>query len=101
MAVRKITVKEWNRLVEANDPSIADLSGPSPGGAAAELGISRQAVHKAIRRGALDALAVYEGKKLSHYTISVASIARYREHIKATALQRIVSLETRRAAFGR
>jgi hypothetical protein len=31
------------------------VDGPSPGGAAVELGISRQAVHRAISRGTLDA----------------------------------------------
>jgi hypothetical protein len=37
------------------DGSEDKVVGPSPGGAAAELGVSRQAVHRAIDRGTLDA----------------------------------------------
>jgi hypothetical protein len=47
------------RLAFAND--LADkVGGVSPGGAAAELSISRQAVHRAIDRGTLDAWYVSE-----------------------------------------
>jgi hypothetical protein len=71
-------------LIEAQDPSIADYSeGPSPGGAAAELGVSRQMVHYCIRSGKLNALAVYDGKRLSHYTISKSSLAEYQAELRA------------------
>lgn len=79
MPVRKMQLEAWLDAIEAKDPALQDLSlGPSPGGAAAELGISRQAVHYAIKRGHLEALAVYRGRKLSHYTISQSSIRRYK-----------------------
>jgi hypothetical protein len=42
------------RLAEAHGLG-SKVAGPSPGGAAAELSISRQAVHRAIDRGTLDA----------------------------------------------
>ena len=70
------------KLIEAADPIMQDFSaGPSPGGAAAELGISRQGVHKAIKRGDLDALAVYRGSRLSHYTISQSSLRRFKAYL--------------------
>lgn len=90
MALRKIQLAVWQQLIEAEDPTLQDFQlGPSPGGAAAELGISRQAVHQAIRRGDLDVLAVYEGRRLSHYTISQSSIARYKQQRISRALEQL------------
>jgi hypothetical protein len=60
------------------------LQGPSPGGAAADLDMSRQAVHRAIDRGALDAWYVYDGsavpglRKLRMINVSMESIERYK-----------------------
>lgn len=79
-------MKQWQQLVEAGDPVVQNLSGPSPGGAASELGITRQAVHEAIRRGSLDAVAVYQGAKLLHYTIPHASLEAYKSKIRERAL---------------
>lgn len=60
MAIRKMTMKQWQKATAAahGKPSWAALNGTSPGGVAATLGISRQAVHKAIHRGDLDAIIV-------------------------------------------
>lgn len=58
-----------------------NLTGPSPGGAASELRISRQAVHEAIARGRLDAYRVTydsEGKELSGIYVTRASLDRYK-----------------------
>jgi predicted DNA-binding protein YlxM (UPF0122 family) len=86
-------LKDWERAIEAEKPDLADFNlGPSPGGAANELGISRQAVHKAIHRGELDVLAIYDGRRLSHYTISRSSLAAYKAVLRDRAsieLQRI------------
>ena len=86
-------LKDWERVLEARKPDLADFSqGLSPGGAAGELGISRQAVHKAIHRGDLDVLAIYDGSRLSHYTISRSSLAAFKVVLQARArdeLQRI------------
>lgn len=69
-----------------SDPSLLGLS---PGGAAARLGISRQGVHLAIKRGTLDVVLVHEGPDeidvgcqpkpyVCHYVTS-SSIKRYLE----------------------
>lgn len=90
MAVRKMQIDAWEQAVDAEDPTLPNLSrGPSPGGAAAELGISRQAVHKAIRSGQLDALAVYKGRKLLFFNIGLDSIARYKELRKNRLLEQL------------
>lgn len=59
--IRKMQVSTWSKLTEAalGKPAWRQLNGPSPGGVAAILGISRQAVHKAVHRGDLDAVVVY------------------------------------------
>lgn len=86
MAVRNIQRKAWQRAIDAEDPTVTNLSrGFSPGGAAARLGISRQAVHYAIQRGTLDALAVHDGEKLLHYTISADSLEAYRAKLQQRA----------------
>jgi hypothetical protein len=58
------------------------VDGPSPGGASAELGISRQAVHRAIDRGTLDAWYVKmvgEGGSAEFYVfVTGESIRRYK-----------------------
>jgi hypothetical protein len=54
------------------------VGGPSPGGAAGELGMSRQAVHRAISRGTLDAWYVPDGKEFYVY-VTEESIKRYKK----------------------
>jgi hypothetical protein len=60
------------------------LHGPSPGGAAGELGISRQAVHRAIDRGSLTAWYVYDGttapvlRQLRMVNVTMESIEQYK-----------------------
>lgn len=94
MSVKKMQLKEWQRLIEARDASVQDFSsGPSPGGAAAELGITRQGVHYLIGSGKLKALAVMDGRRLSHYTISESSLAAYKatlRHRQKAMLQRLM-----------
>lgn len=57
-------MKQWQRAMAAalDKPAWAKLNGASPGGVAAELGISRQAVHKAVHRGDLDAVIVRDDR---------------------------------------
>lgn len=55
----------------------SSLLGPSPGGAASQLGITRQGVDGAVRRGSLDMVRIVEGGSLSLF-ITTASIERYR-----------------------
>lgn len=81
MPVRKMTMKQWQRVVDATDASTEDLMGDSPGGVAARLGCSRQAVHRLIKRGTLDAVAVYEGRQLAFYIVPEASLAAYQQQL--------------------
>jgi len=80
MAIRKVNMRRWHQLVEETDRHRAELLGWSPGGAAAELGISRQAVHAAIRRGDLDAVVINgDDGKLRAFMIPDASLKAFAE----------------------
>lgn len=87
--IRKIPVAQWSKLTEAalGKPAWKQLNGPSPGGVAAILGISRQAVHKAVHRGDLDAVIVTDGGKLRMFMITEDSI----EAFKAKRERRLAS----------
>src|SRR5690606_34859940 len=63
----------WNQLRD-------DLGGPSPGGAAAELGVSRQRVHQLIEEGKLDVVELRETKWSRPHVIMVTetSLRRWR-----------------------
>lgn len=80
MAIRKMNTKRWTELTDTSDRLRAQLLGWSPGGAAAQLGISRQAVHKAIRRGDLDAVIVTkdDSEQLSMFMIPDASLQAFK-----------------------
>jgi len=52
-----MTIENWTAKTQSLSPNL-DLEGDSPGGIAARLRVSRQAVHKAIRRGDLDAVVI-------------------------------------------
>lgn len=83
MATKQIQMKQFLQRLEAGDPTLLDFSvGPSPGGAAAELGISRQAVHKAIKRGDLDAITIKRGDKITCYYVGRASLDRYKKFMQ-------------------
>lgn len=59
------------------------LCGPSPGGAAGLLGITRQGVYSAVKRGSLDMVRLtvnYDGKPRVNLYITQASIERYRKN---------------------
>jgi len=55
-----MTVDEWGELVNATPDGKLRFNGTSPGPAAAELGISRQALHKAIKANRLDAIRLVD-----------------------------------------
>jgi len=80
MALRKVNMNRWQKLVEESDRHRAELLGWSPGGAAEQLGISRQAVHKAIQRGDLDAVIINgDDGKLRVFMIPDASLKAFAE----------------------
>lgn len=92
MAVKKMQLSEWEKLTAGSDSHRAKLLGDSPGGIAARLGISRQAVHDAINKGRLDAVAVYEGRTLRMYMIPEASLQAYRERLSTNLSKRLAAL---------
>jgi len=78
MALKRITLQRWTELLDSTqDPS--KYNGDSPGGVAADLGITRQSVHGAISRGHLDGWRVEDDKtgQLVAIVISPESVARY------------------------
>ena len=82
MAIRTMKMRAWQRAVAAalDKPSYDKLNGWSPGGVAANLGISRQAVHKAVHRGDLDAVIVRDDRtdELVLFMIPAASVDAFR-----------------------
>lgn len=82
MALRKMKMRAWQRASAAalDKPLWEKLNGASPGGVAAELGISRQAVHKAVQRGDLDAVLIIDDitDELRLFMIPQASIEAFR-----------------------
>lgn len=80
MAIRKMNTKLWQKLTSESDAARAKLLGWSPGGAAAQLGISRQAIHKAIKRGDLDAVIVTNDRtgRLSMFMIPDDSLQAFK-----------------------
>lgn len=82
--IRSMTIDEWERETKRvrSPAKRARLHGPSPGRAAEEMGVTRQAVHRAIERGTLDALRVTydeDGEKLAFMIITEASFERYQK----------------------
>jgi len=56
-----------------------DLCGPSPGGAASMLRITRQGVYSAVKRGSLDMVRLKEpGQRGPYLYITNASLERYK-----------------------
>ena len=93
MALKRMQLSTWERLTKDGTPD--ELLGLSPGGAASTLGISRQGVHEAIRRGKLDAFAVYHGVRLRFFIVRADSIQRYHEERLARTRQLLDSIEKR------
>lgn len=90
MAERTISMSKWVREAErlATEGRPFRMNGPSPGGAAAELGITRQAVHKAIKEGRLDAWRVVaDGDKdrLVSIIVTGESLERRKAELALTA----------------
>lgn len=82
MAVRKFSREQWVKAVNASHgkPDFAALNGDSPGTVAAELDISRQAVHQAVHRGDLDAVIVNDSRgKLQMFMIPRGSVERFKK----------------------
>lgn len=76
--LKTLTLNEWLRLARRNPTN--DHQGPSPGGVASELGMTRQSVHAAIKRGDLDAYRVLDNdsRRLRAIIITQASVERFK-----------------------
>jgi hypothetical protein len=77
MATRKIYLQEYPEVIGEN-PEL--WNGPSPGGAAAELKVTRQMIHKYIKKGLLDRVFLMseDGKRIATI-ITQESINRLKE----------------------
>jgi len=80
---KELTMQEWVQKREALSQDEADklYNGTSPGGVAAALGVSRQAVHDAINRDRIDAWRLVDdhGRLLS-ILIPNEAVDHYRRH---------------------
>jgi len=74
MAVRKMQLKDWQAATSGRRPHLAQLLGWSPGGAAAEAGVSRQRIHQLIKAGRLDVIEVRDHGSLVMYMIPYPSL---------------------------
>ena len=75
---RDIDMPGFLKLIESYGADHAELGGMSPGGAAAQLGITRQAVHLAINRGYLDAWRVSGSGAVQMICITNGAMKRYK-----------------------
>ena len=84
MAYKIVSFEEFtkNQFTQGDDYD-QTMNGLSPGGAAAELGITRGGVHKAIDRGLLEAFKVerVEGKMMAIFIPQRAIDAYQRDHL--------------------
>jgi len=86
----KVSIDEYveHEAQHAEDPE-QTWNGFSPGGAAAKLGITREAIHRGISRGAITAIRVHDrNRKLRFIHIPEREIEHYRQHHLNWASQR-------------
>lgn len=79
--VVRLTFEEWSKIFESvSDEERDEWNGPSPGGAAGELGVSRQRVHQLLAKGKLNGIEFVEKDgSFRAFTVTDASIRRYKE----------------------
>jgi hypothetical protein len=80
MTWRTVTMAEYVRRISGTPQD-----GPSPGGAAADLNMSRQAVYQALNRGMLDAYQITKDGSHVATVITQASIEAYRRNPRRRA----------------
>ena len=77
---KQMTITEWKNMPTRKETV---WNGLSPGGAAEELGVSRQMVHKAWKKGHMDRLDITDDAgKLLATIVPWESIYRYQEYQK-------------------
>lgn len=62
MAYNDMTQEQWAKLLHTTPDGQMTVNGVSPGPVAEQLGISRQALHKAIRANRLNAIRIKDRK---------------------------------------
>ena len=80
MSIRRMTYEEWAEALALTHgkPDYAKFMGSSPGGAAVELGVTRQRVWQLLKEGKLDLLLLADNPKakVSAWIIPHASVKR-------------------------
>lgn len=84
MAMRRMTFEQWGERLATTHADPSEYSrwmGSSPGGTAADLGVTRQRIWQLLKEGKLDLLLLADNKdsKVSAWIIPSASIERYRK----------------------
>jgi len=77
----KLTFEEWSKVFESVPEDERDeWNGPSPGGAAGDLGVSRQRIHQLLSQGKLNGIELVDDDgSFRAFTVTKASIRRYQE----------------------
>lgn len=76
MAFKEMTVEKWAELLWATPDGRERFNGCSPGPVATELGISRQALHKAIKANRLNAIRIVDSR--GRHTATIIPEAEFR-----------------------
>lgn len=87
MAYTEITMQEFaENQTHLADSYSESMNGVSPGSAAAQFGVSRYAVHKAIERGTLEAFRIIhpDGKLMAILIPQRAIDAYIHKHLRGT-----------------
>lgn len=84
MAMRRMTFEQWGERLATTHADPSEYSrwmGSSPGGAAADLGVTRQRIWQLVKEQKLDLLLLADNKdsKVSAWLIPQSSIDRYRK----------------------
>jgi len=84
MGYTRLTMEQYSELLLSTpEDKRSEVNGQSPGGVAGRLGITRQAVHDAIKRDTLQGYYITRNGRMVAIIIPDAEVARYRrEHLK-------------------
>lgn len=76
-----MTTDEWaEKIAPLSDKEREEWIGPSPGGAAGDLGVTRQRIHQLLCEGKLDGIEIADHRDRGVAVfVTTASIRRYQE----------------------
>lgn len=75
------TIERYSEAIKATPADrLSSINGASPGGVAAKLGITRQAVHDAIKRGSLHAYKLVREGRVVAIIIPDDDVQHYRRN---------------------